>query len=858
MTREDVLNLYAGTSISEDELEGLLDSVEKYSMWGIFNGATKLATIEERDNYLLTTVKNAVATTTLKRVEVENKKYNIGLQKIDNYIKTEILPHVDSIREDSNRPIRSYNEYASKCMLKAFAIEYLLKTICIMSDIPRDEVKNFSPESYNTEQKMRSLMKDTKLKLETQIRTDDPSDTRRRSGHEIDEILNKIIPPHIRTLIKYRSIANYANADILQKGILPRKTDKSLDNFVADYMLMTRDFSTAKNPSQSSMAETAAQHNKIYHENNKAFEQYRYQDKTAGFQDYNMLNSLMVATEMTLEYLLNNRELAIKLKPGEIIGFESVSKHLTKDEYDHLIALSQKNGYDTNDLIYYHTFLKEYLEERTPRLTDERYQRINRLFEEIKNAGISSTGEKFAEWFKSFNINDLTKEELEELNVIAPEFIYNSLSYTDKLIYEKCRSNTIQYQFYYKLNPDNLDSIIKLYGEEFIGKSFGENFIRCSLDELKTIQNTLQNYNLKLSDVPDYYYKYDSKIIKVCCNKLNGGIVKEDQFQTILRTFIMESYNQTESSVSHYSSPFEVESFPIFPGTSRTGIATMISYQQEYQNMVTKKLEEVIELISEGNIHSYEELKEYPEITSELFSKAKYIADIKRLAKIEDISSYANMSIPNLSMISFKLRRQQRGDSQDKLIVDSIIPNKKQASVTLLESTPEYKNMQRMFNEIKVHPDMKFLREREALDSYNLCKEHSDFLSQPESYVKISEALLFRTPQEVKEIIDICKKKAIPTFRMEYLYFSPEEFKSNMPVLPYFVEASLNALANTNESLSYENARKNLDMCRIFNPNMQQYRPQPYERETTSNELGEMLSETSKKEGEISQTSQKK
>ena len=73
MTREDVLNLYAGTSISEDELEGLLDSVEKYSMWGIFNGATKLATIEERDSYLLTTVKNAVATRTLKRVETENK-----------------------------------------------------------------------------------------------------------------------------------------------------------------------------------------------------------------------------------------------------------------------------------------------------------------------------------------------------------------------------------------------------------------------------------------------------------------------------------------------------------------------------------------------------------------------------------------------------------------------------------------------------------------------------------------------------------------------------------------------------------------------------------------------------------------
>ena len=55
-----------------------------------------------------------------------------------------------------------------------------------------------------------------------------------------------------------------------------------------------------------------------------------------------------------------------------------------------------------------------------------------------------------------------------------------------------------------------------------------------------------------------------------------------------------------------------------------------------------------------------------------------------------------------------------------------------------------------------------------------------------------------------------------------------------------------------------ELARKNLDMCRIFNPNMQQYRPQPYEKETSSDELGEMLSETSKKEGESIQTSQKK
>ena len=62
-----------------------------------------------------------------------------------------------------------------------------------------------------------------------------------------------------------------------------------------------------------------------------------------------------------VEYLLNNRSLAVDLAPGEIISYNNISQHLTKDEYDHLIELSNDNGYDTNDLIYYHTFLKEYL-----------------------------------------------------------------------------------------------------------------------------------------------------------------------------------------------------------------------------------------------------------------------------------------------------------------------------------------------------------------------------------------------------------------------------------------------------------------------------------------------------------------
>lgn len=853
MTREDVLNLYDGTSISEDELEGLLDSVEKYSMWGIFNGATKLATIEERDNYLLTTVKNAVATTTLKRVEVENKKYNIGLQKIDNYIKTEILPHVDSIREDSNRPIRSYNEYASKCMLKAFAIEYLLKTICIMSDIPRDEVKNFSPESYNTEQKMRSLMKDTKLKLETQIRTDDPSDTRRRSGHEIDEILNKIIPPHIRTLIKYRSIANYANADILQKGILPRKIDKSLDSFVADYMLMTRDFSTSKNSSQSSMAETAAQHNKIYHENNKAFEQYRYQDKIAGFQDYNMLNSLMVATEMTLEYLLNNRELAIKLKPGEIIGFESVSKHLTKDEYDHLIELSNTNGYDSNDLIYYHTFLKEYLEERTPRLTDERYQRINQLFEEIKNAGISSTGEKFAEWFKSFNINDLTKEELEELNVIAPEFIYNSLSYTDKLIYEKCKANNIEFQFHYKLNPENLDKIIKLYGKEFSGKSFGENFISCNIGELQEIQSIFSEYNLKMSDIPDYYFRYDSEILRRCCARTNGSILtKEDLMQTF-EDAVLESYSAAGQGRNAQALPLSI-----------SGARLMFSYNQMFYQKQEEIIGKTIDILTSQGIKTYEEMKEHIDITSEQYYKAKYIADIKRLAKVEDISQYTRMSIPRLSEKVFKLRRQENSNSKDKLIIDSMIPGKNSAAVTIVENTEEYKQVQTLLNEIKVNPNMKFLRDVEVLHSYFKCRDYLNTHLPLEEPIQIGEPFLYRTTNEVTEIIEICKKYKLDTFKKEYLFFSPTEFESNIGLLPGYVDSAIEDAKENNTEMSYKSARRKLEECKKQEEFVkkiymqQQYRPQPYEKETPSDELGEMLSETSKKEGESIQTSQKK
>ena len=82
--------------------------------------------------------------------------------------------------------------------------------------------------------------------------------------------------------------------------------------------------------------------------------------------------------------------------------------------------------------------MKTYIDTKKIDMNDRKYKNINKFFNMVKSSNnITSLGDQFCSWYSSIDLTQLTPEEIEELRLIDPKFIYNSLSYTDKLIYQK-------------------------------------------------------------------------------------------------------------------------------------------------------------------------------------------------------------------------------------------------------------------------------------------------------------------------------------------------------------------------------------------------------------------------------------
>lgn len=223
---------------------------------------------------------------------------------------------------------------------------------------------------------------------------------------------------------------------------------------------------------------------------------------------------------MTFTFLLEHPDIVRYYDDEGVISYSAIEDELLEEEYNHLKELGKRNGYDTNSLLTYHIFLKHYLKDRTPKLDDDRYSRINNLFEQIKKVNnISQASEIFDDWFKKMDINRLSKAELKELKVIAPEFVYNSLSYEDKLIFKKCQEKGIEFEYYYKMNPECFETLINNYGSIFKGHSIDISLLCKKTTEASKLIQTLTDLNLAITTLPSYYFDYSSEDVKKCYEK---------------------------------------------------------------------------------------------------------------------------------------------------------------------------------------------------------------------------------------------------------------------------------------------------------------------------------------------------
>ena len=842
MDRATLEALYASSSVPRDELQEILDKVEEFRMTGMFNRVMH-ATQEERDNYLQSQVRANIQRQEQRRQQLEERQIKKGKSKIDDHIKKEMLDHIEAIRRASNIEITSEKDYETACLLKAFAIEYMLKIINIMSNTSPEKEKQFAQGNADASQLIGELMKQTR----DQLATNNPG--RRFTGHEINDLLNTLLPDQIKTLIKYKAITNYVDPTVRDNGefVSMATQTSSMENFIADYFLLIKDFTQDGTPlTQSKMGEASAKHNQNYLENNKAFEVYRYRDKQAGLCDYNMLNSLMASTQMVLTFLLENRDLARDIQANEAIPYEAVSTTLTREEYENLLQLSSREAYDTNGLIYYHSFLKQYLQDRTPRLTDERYARINSLFTEIKNSGdISLTGETFAEWFKNIKMDSLTPEELKELKVIAPEFIYNSLSYSDKLIFKKCQERGIEFEYYYKMEPEKFDKIVSVYGHHFQGTSIDIKLLKKSLEEIPPLLDALKSVHTTPAMVPSYYYDYSPETIKLAHfykpkytpEELNElGItdvpicVSKDELTSAHVQLMAENLMSEEDLDMNSQDTYTINEtiqriysslYGLYEITKRKDADTMAKFLELEAGIKSGTITEENCLANGYNAKD--------------FHKAKMMQILAEKYKTETIEPFIDMSAKELnnkahsitwylpSISSFLLERHT-----------SLRPSHtNEFPFLVLKNCPQVEKM--MDKGIEVRPEMKFLRAQEVSTSYTYIQTEN-----PE--VEIGDYLLYKTPDDVKEIIQICHQMNVE-FQPEFLYYDMDIIKNDL----YRVEDSIDDVKATlqdGESFTYENAKNIMDRMRARKLQRQRTNisDQASQQTTSSNELNEMLS----------------
>lgn len=708
----------------------------------------------------------------------EKRKY------IVKHIKNKMMPHIMTILNASNKPLDSSDTYEFPCGIKAFCIEYMLKSIEILS--------NIEGVYRNNNASIESLVDDFLKKSKGRLSKEDTS--KHYTGHEINDLFNLLIPDHIKTLIKYKTITNSVDPNVAENGeiIKPVNDNKSMENFIADYYLSIKDFN---------IYEEAAKQAQGLEKNNSIFVKGRYLNQSAEMSDYKLLNCMMIATYMALEYLLEHPEIAKKFSKDEIIPYRALNGGLTKEEYEHLVSLGDHNkDYDTNSLITYHTFLKQYLKDRTPELNDDRYARINNLFNQIKATNdISTTSEIFGNWFKNIDIKSLSKEEYKELKIIAPEFIYNSLSYEDKLIFKKCQNAGIEFEYYYRFDPERFEQIVNTYGKLFKENSIDIRLLTQKTSDAELFLNTLKEINLNIDELPSYYYDYKGPELR------QGYITKYYNKKSIQRLLLTED-ELREAKIEYQTQELlnmATENTRAWGCPTASFRERARKYAEKNQASDQKRKERLLALsekIKSGELPSQENENES---NKNIFTNVESMMQIANECGIDTIEPLIGMDEKEIHEKKHKLKTKEKYlgfASKIESFMNEFIRKhgveqcqKILFSFFLIGSCPKIQAM--MDKGIEVKPNMRFLTPFETSKSY------SDIIHERPD-LEIGDYLLYKTPEETEKILEICKEKNTK-FEPELLYFDIDICKKNFSTLI----AMINLVKRTKGTpFSYEDA----------------------------------------------------
>ena len=284
------------------------------------------------------------------------------------------------------------------------------------------------------------------------------------NGHTLYKVFDNL-PEEYRTMIKYQIVTAFARGD-----------KKSLDEKVVsaiDYFLMSTELDTTlgnMDPTKQmvinsnnfdrmrylidqlgseellfSMSFATSSYIVARNEvDGRSFSTIKNGDYSSkGIQYTEALDKLISSSpdkKYLLDYIVNNNQLL-----GVVKTLSSKDLYVLIDMFNLDELNWMKNSCNVEDscsfreMLHYCVFFKRHLNDYEFRYTGDKYKNINKLFYTIKSTNnLAMLGSQISQWFAEINVYTLSQEEFEALRIFDNEFIFNSLSYSDRILYKKC------------------------------------------------------------------------------------------------------------------------------------------------------------------------------------------------------------------------------------------------------------------------------------------------------------------------------------------------------------------------------------------------------------------------------------
>lgn len=152
-----------------------------------------------------------------------------------------------------------------------------------------------------------------------------------------------------------------------------------------------------------------------------------------------------------IDYIVNNRQLLSTVKNLNCKDLYVLIDMFSLDEINWMKESCEvSDSCSFREMLYYCIFFKRHLNSYEFKYSGDKYKNINKLFYTIKNTNnLAMLGSQLSQWFSEINIYSLSEEEFEALKIFDSQYIYNSLSYKDRVLYKKCTDIGVPFKIYY-------------------------------------------------------------------------------------------------------------------------------------------------------------------------------------------------------------------------------------------------------------------------------------------------------------------------------------------------------------------------------------------------------------------------